>query len=1238
MYTRHVLTSLTVFTASVSAAQELITSQSAAAGVIVGSPAGQEGAAPGGELDFNRLRQLIEQSRKRPELTPGQQRLAVIRELRIDRSTAGILAAQVEDARAKESPAAEVPEEETPAQELERFKLGAQTFRRDVALGRWEKVREFLEAMPEDVKAEVYKVLLQKLASPVTVEVPPELVAQGAKPHAQPVFLPPHDLLGLASASPNAPGKEQMEILAKMLPGSPRPPQEFFAALEKGVRHFGGTAAEDRRRAAALLIETGFVREAGAFLPDLAEAREKKDYAALNLIARHHAELSQRHPKEAGPEAVRQAWEVSTSFLTDPDVPAEARGEALFRALSLIPELGDGKGREWLEKTFENPEGAGLELLASLGTLTARSRENPEPKVRLEQLRLQHAAVQALLGQREFDTAGWSGIFTLFARQWVHEAEVTRQKDQSNTRRMTPRYDEWGNMFFSRPDVVHSGDGVRPITSGELLECQPDEPWLAAIEPAVRNECLLGSARLFLKVKEEDKALPIIGRLAVTHRDEAVSLVREVIKVWSENHNPNSEQDHRSRYFYFYGFNNQSGTIPLTRSKQERNLVELAALVKGIHALDLDESFHLELANAFISCHSRAEVWRVEAVEAVFGRTDALDAPTLAALVGQMRINLAGLWPNPRLQQDYQTKRKDKELHEQLLHGYASAIAVLDRALEKTTSESWRLGQQLASLRFEESNYKSTLAPDNQHSAVKRAALDDLAEAAAGYARTLPLDDPTKETTEVFETWLYAALGSPTLEALKSHHVATPAEYPKIKVALDSLPEETRGRHLKSFASTLNTRLANVAPELKLRYLEAVAATAGGHEALRDAADVLAYYRDLVTEIQLDVAVDGPERVSPATPFGLRVNLRHTREIERESGGFQRYLQNQTGAQYVYNYGRPPEDYRDKFEKAARAVLEEHFEVVSLTFHGDKVESRTDPQFGWRLTPYAYFLLKPKGPQIDRIPPLKIDLDFTDTSGYVVLPVTSPEVPIDASGDAPRPFRELQVAQTLDERSQREDGSLFLEVKATARGLVPPLTELLALEVPGLAVGNIEDRDLRVVELDAQSDDLAPVSEHEWRIELKPDGVLPAKFRFPAVKPEVAAEDGLVLQRYDDVDLLPVTAEVDLVAARPVITPWAAGGLAGFLAILGGWFVIRKRRSAAPPPDVIRLPLPEHINPVSVIGYLRRLQEQPGISGETRASIEAEIAAIEDRHFGRGEATAKLEALEEIALRWQAAA
>ncbi len=1146
-------------------------------------PPEQAPAAEPGGIDFNQLRQLIEQSKARPAETPAQQMIAVIRGLAFDRSTAGILATRLEEARIKQAPAAPAGE---PAPEMEAFKKDAEAFRRDVVLGRWDNVREFLGKLPQEVAIPAFETVLTKLAGASQGGAQPQPPPQPGNPQPggpqqiQSPFLPPAEVLSLAAAAVTPPPKEQIKLLAKFLPHDPRPPREFFDGLRGGIRHFGGDALADRLRAAELLLEAGFPAEAGEFLPAPAAAQAAHDYAAMNLLARHRVALFEKDPKAAGDTALPVAWELSTAFLSDTKAPPEARGEALLRALELIPRLGDDSGQMWLKKTFSDPQGEGLELLATLGTLTARNSNNPSEVERLSHMKLQHAAVETLLTTEGVDAAAWAGVFTQFARQWNQEADVTRSKDQSDSRGMVTRFDEWGNMFYTRADTGFQGPGTRPIGAGVLLECAPDERWLATIETSTRNETLLAKARLLLKVKEENLALPIIGTLAATDADAAKSLVRETIKVWAQNHNPNQADDYRSRYMYFYGFNNQSGSIPLTRSKQERNLVELAELVRGIRALNLGESFHQELADAFISCHSQAEVWRVEAIEAVFGATGALDSSTLATLVSRMRSNLAGLWADPKVQQALQTKRKDVEQQEQILRGYQAANEILTTALAANPPQAWRLEEQLAALAFEESNYRSSLAPDPQHAATKRAALDALAVAAMHYAQALPLDDPKQETSTVFETWFFAALGSPSLEALKSHHVAAPAEYPKIKAALDALPGAAAARHLKMFATTLNNRLANVPPDLKLRYLEGTAIIASQHEALKDAAEVLAYYRDLTNEIQLDAAIDGSPQVGSTAPFGLRVNLRHTREIERESGGFQKYLQNQTNSPYGYNYGRPPEDYRDKFEKASRAVLEEHFEVISLTFQSDKVASTTDPQPGWRITPYAYFLLLPKGPQVDKVPPLKIDLDFTDTSGYVVLPVASAEVPIDARAAAPRPFRDLKVTQTLDARSQKENhGSLFLEVKATAHGLVPPLAELIALPVAGLETGTIEDRALQVVELDAAAEDFAPISEHEWRIELKPaGGVLPTAFHFPAVKSLVAAEDGLLRQHYVDVDLVPVGESLALGGRAPQQTPWWIAGAAGAVMVVGGVF-LAKRKSHRSAPLVTKLPLPERLSP-----------------------------------------------------------
>ena len=60
---------------------------------------------------------------------------------------------------------------------------------------------------------------------------------------------------------------------------------------------------------------------------------------------------------------------------------------------------------------------------------------------------------------------------------------------------------------------------------------------------------------------------------------------------------------------------------------------------------------------------------------------------------------------------------------------------------------------------------------------------------------------------------------------------------------------------------------------------------------------------------------------------------------------------------------------------AARAALKEQFEVISVTFQDEKVHSRAAAEFGWRYTPYAYILLKPRGPQVDKLPPLRVTND-----------------------------------------------------------------------------------------------------------------------------------------------------------------------------------------------------------------------------------------------------------------------
>src|SRR5262249_21336495 len=134
-------------------------------------------------------------------------------------------------------------------------------------------------------------------------------------------------------------------------------------------------------------------------------------------------------------------------------------------------------------------------------------------------------------------------------------------------------------------------------------------------------------------------------------------------------------------------------------------------------------------------------------------------------------------------------------------------------------------------------------------------------------------------------------------------------------------------------------------------------------------------------------------------------------------------------------------------------------------------------------TPYAYILLKARGPKVDKVPPLRLDFDFMDTSGYVVLPVESPTIPVDATPakGSVRPFEQLQITQILDER-QSKSGQLIVEVKATARGLVPDLEQILTLNHPGFQVEKVDDQGLSVSKFDPDSEATRIDSERTWLV------------------------------------------------------------------------------------------------------------------------------------------------------------
>ena len=127
------------------------------------------------------------------------------------------------------------------------------------------------------------------------------------------------------------------------------------------------------------------------------------------------------------------------------------------------------------------------------------------------------------------------------------------------------------------------------------------------------------------------------------------------------------------------------------------------------------------MAEAFTKIHSRAEVYKVSAINKVFGNFKDMCPSTVAALANTMRINLATEWRNPKTQQDAKTNRKDDEILAEIIKGYEDIDAILDGSIQAHPND-WplhlrRTRLELDKINFQqESNKSSTYSTDRNNS------------------------------------------------------------------------------------------------------------------------------------------------------------------------------------------------------------------------------------------------------------------------------------------------------------------------------------------------------------------------------------------------------------------------------------------------------------------------------------------------------------------------------------------
>ncbi|MFO0981995.1 MAG: hypothetical protein U1E76_09670 [Planctomycetota bacterium] len=1112
------------------------------------------------------------------------------------------------------------------------FEAELKLCQRNVTLGDWAAVRTYVASLNAEEGKALYEQLLQSLqrGPAQRSQLPPEIQA-----YAEKNAFSTDDVLGLINAAPYEPAEANLSTLGQILRQAldqGHQLETFLSRMRLELKAEGFRLK--RHHVAVLLAGANELVAAGEFVPGVDDLTKANYREGLNLLARHYLAV---YDKEKKTELLEKAWNVTQLALAEGEVKPAAKEEALKRAVELAPKLRAELGEAWLCDSFTQRVERGQEILSAIGSSASLGMQSQarQPELRAKWLELQATAAKALLKAAPQRAAQWRAPLGTLASNWLKEAVFTYQHDSSTSLGPRLQRDTYGNFYYWEDEARMQAEmNTRPqaIKTGTILESRPSDAWLQLLDDTLKPKFGMILAQLLLKVGEEADAFPYIEQIAATQPRATQELVDEFLRVWTRNHDPNASRNRGSSYMFMYGFEERADSIPLTRSKQDRNLEELSQWVLRLRKLPvkIDEKL---VANAFTTAHSTAEVYRIDVIERIFGSLKDLAPDTLAELAQKMRANLATVWRDPALQKDKKTNRRPQDIQNEVLHGYDVARTTIERALEQHPG-SWALTLAKAALAHDENSYRSEAKKDSGFSQRRAAALGEFRQAAELYAAQGDELTQEKETTSAYEMWFYAALGASDLKMVNHESQLAPDEIPKIRAALQSLPGERGKRHMDLFTNQLFTRMSSVNPAVKFRYVRAGLDIVGDHKLAREVQQLFHYYSDLVTEIKLDARIDGDGRVGHGEPFGLFVDLRHTREIERESAGFSKYLTNQNNQYFSWNYGRPTEDYRDKFEEAARAALAEQFEVLSVTFNRPEVRSKALAEYGWRVTPYAYFLLKPKGPQVDRVPPLRLDLDFLDTTGYVILPVESAPVPIDAAPDrgAERPFTNLKLTQTLDER-QAKNGKLLVEVKATAFGLPPDLQSLLVLEPAGFDIAAVSDSGASVVKFDDENEATNVVAERIWSVTLKAKDDLehrPETFTFGQPKVDVASSE---LFRYADADLAKADATVTLEYhyGEPRRTwPWWLLGVVAAAAC--GLLLARLFRRRAVTHER-RFRMPDSLSPFTVLGLLRDIERHNGLAADRQRELVQEIAALE-QHFFVQDGGAKDPDLRGIAQTW----
>jgi len=716
--------------------------------------------------------------------------------------------------------------------------------------------------------------------------------------------------------------------------------------------------------------------------------------------------------------------------------------------------------------------------------------------------------------------------------------------------------------------------------------------------------------------------------------------------------------------------------IVVTPLMIRRNIQSLATVMALLRENNVMPSDQQTLAAAFDAGYGQAEVYEIADVQAVFGPIAQMPQGIFAALIGQMTDALGQRWRDISVQHATSTSRRHADVLKLVRQGYGRAIEMIELRLEANPND-WRAMTRAGTLLSDWGDYEffqtSTSETDSDRifaykeknneafAYFKRAAEAYVAEASAS---------PGRVSIDVFTAWFDSLLGFNSNGEINVSKAMNPDVLNVMRELMWSLPERSQRRHISAFAQYIDRRAENekdpLPPEVRYKYL------ASGLMITRDSVfsmqtrKQVEYFDELLEDVRLETRIDGANTVGSGEDFGIVISLVHS-DVLGELLNLKPYLSadasGHRGARNMHRGQGPIKSmdnvrkFKNEFEKNIYESFSNFFEIHSVTFSPIDVASRPIAREGWSETVMAYVQVRALGVEVDRVPPLELDLNYFDLSGPVALPVKSAETGIRVAKDVSnsRPISNLQVRQTLDPRALVEGGSMTLEVRAEAFGLIPDLRDLLdlaALEAT-IPVRDITGDEMALInELRSQGQAVGVTSQRTWTLTLDTSGIddsQPVELAFPTAK---IAGSTVTREVYRDAERVAFEGETILVGGstsadgqtgiaipqRPRYALWI--GLALLLTAAAAaiaWWLARKREAQESAALIAsRYTVPERVDAFDLITLLRSMlrSEEVQLSAAQRDDLQQTIKRVETSCFDPEQDELKPDELKRTAQQW----